>query len=176
MKLKNIKATFYVNFSTTMSREKCKNVKNRIQKLLIGNRKVTATFYPHKQGVHITGIPNFSYIPRIKEKLMEMFNVNTVKHIVDTLFYVAKYYKTCNLNNMVNWLLPVFTNEFKVEYHPELFSAIQLLPRNCLREKMKLPTVIIFSTMSIIILSRKNVGLVIPIMKKIQKIIKDNLH
>ena len=167
--LKNIKATFYfVQPINIVFENKCTY---KIQKITVGKKILTFTFYRSKKNmVNITGIPCWSYIRLLKRKLVEMFNVSAISHRVDSLFYLIKYAKVCNLNRMVEWLIPVFFTQYRIHYHPELFSGLQMIPR-----KKSFPTILIFSSLSIIVMSGRNLGNIIPVRKKLDQIVKEKI-
>ena len=127
-------------------------------KLTIQKFSVTITiFRKSPRTLNVTGLKNFSQIKLFIREFQPFY----LSHRVDTIFYIQKKSRRSNLFYLENHLRNNFSDLYRIEYHPEIFSGIFLKPKN-----KTYPTVIIH-TNSYIMLSRRTIYYIIPIKKKL---------
>ena len=144
-----------------------------IRKIIIANvlEEITLTVYRSTVNtIHVTGIKSFKAIALLKKELSQYLKIQNISHVIDLIFYMDKRSEICNLNKFYRILEEKFSQDYHIFYCPENFVGIQLIPRY---KQKKLPTVLFFSSCTSIYLSKRNLGLLIPIKNKMNKIIND---
>ena len=137
---------------------------------IVVNGRISSTRCPQKLIRPFGGTTLFDIAMSKLSELSQYLKIQNISHVIDLIFYMDKRSEICNLNKFYRILEEKFAQDYHIFYCPENFVGIQLIPRY---KQKKLPTVLFFSSCTSIYLSKRNLGLLIPIKNKMNKIIND---